>query len=160
VWFETSSTPVARSAGRPGTWTIISGRSARDGPTRPETTASLRLRYLTLAIGTIAVGLRVHRDGTQLAPRLRHVLGDALWAMMIVWWIGVAVPRVALRTRALAALAVCFDVESSQQFHTPMLDAIRRTVPGHLVLGSGYDPRDFVAYAAGVFAAPYELLVM
>jgi len=60
---------------------------------------------------------------------------------------------VALRTRALAALAVCFDVESSQQFHTPMLDAIRRTVPGHLVLGSGYDPRDFVAYAAGVFAA-------
>jgi uncharacterized protein DUF2809 len=73
--------------------------------------------------------------------------------MMIVWWIGVAVPQVALRIRALAALAVCFAVESSQQFHTPMLDAIRRTVPGHLVLGSGYDPRDFVAYAAGVFAA-------
>ena len=73
--------------------------------------------------------------------------------MMIVWWIGVAVPRVALRTHAIAALAVCFAVELSQQFHTPMLDAIRRTVPGHLVLGSGYDPRDFVAYAAGVFAA-------
>ena len=73
--------------------------------------------------------------------------------MMIVWWIGVAVPRVALRTRALAALAVCFAVELSQQFHTPMLDAIRRTVPGHLVLGSGYDPRDFVAYGAGVFTA-------
>ena len=92
-------------------------------------------------------------DGTQLAPRLRDVLGDALWAMMIVWWISVALPRLALRTRALAALAVCFAVESSQQFHTPMLDAIRRTLPGHLVLGSGYDPRDFLAYAAGLFAA-------
>ena len=117
--------------------------------------ASLRLRYLALAFGTIAVGLIVHLYGTQLAPRLRDVLGDALWAMMIVWWIGVAVPRVTLRTRALAALVVCFVVESSQQFHTPMLDAIRRTVPGHLVLGSGYDPRDFVAYAAGVFAAAF-----
>ena len=140
-----------------GIWAIISGGSARDGrargSTRPATTASLRLRYLALAIGTIAVGLTVHRDGTRLAPRLHDVLGDALWAMMIVWWIGVAVPRVALRTRALVALAVCVAVESSQQFHTPMLDAIRRTVPGHLVLGSGYDPRDFVAYAAGVFAA-------
>jgi hypothetical protein len=117
------------------------------------TTASLRLRYLALAFGTIAVGLVVHRDGTHLAPRLRDVLGDVLWAMMIVWWIGVAVPRVALRTRALGALVVCFAVELSQLFHTPMLDATRRTVPGHLVLGSGYDPRDFIAYAAGVFAA-------
>jgi hypothetical protein len=55
--------------------------------------------------------------------------------------------------RALAALAVCFAVELSQLFHTPILDEIRRTVPGHLLLGSGYEPRDFVAYAAGVFAA-------
>jgi hypothetical protein len=132
------------------------GRSARGGghgTPRPRTTASLRLRYLALAIGTIAAGLTVHRGGLQLAPRLRDVLGDALWAMMIVWWIGVAVPRVTLRTRALAALAVCFAVESSQKFHTPVLDALRRTLPGHLVLGSGYDPRDFVAYAAGVLAA-------
>jgi hypothetical protein len=113
----------------------------------------LRLRYLALAIGTIAVGLMVHRDRTRLTPWLRDVLGDALWAMMIVWWMGVAVPRTAVRVRALAALAVCFAVELSQLFHTPILDEIRRTVPGHLLLGSGYEPRDFVAYAAGVFAA-------
>ena len=123
------------------------------GSTRPATTASLRLRYLALAIGTIAVGLMVHRDRTRLTPWLRDVLGDALWAMMIVWWMGVAVPRTAVRVRALAALAVCFAVELSQLFHTPILDEIRRTVPGHLLLGSGYEPRDFVAYAAGVFAA-------
>jgi hypothetical protein len=95
----------------------------------------------------------VHRDRTRLTPWLRDVLGDALWAMMIVWWMGVAVPRTAVRVRALAALAVCFAVELSQLFHTPILDEIRRTVPGHLLLGSGYEPRDFVAYAAGVFAA-------
>ena len=127
--------------------------TTKHAPARPETTSYQRLRYLALAIGTIAIGLTVHRDVTQLPSRLRDALGDALWAMMIVWWVGVAVPRAALRTRALAALAVCFIVELSQRFHTPMFDAIRRTMPGHLVLGSGYDPRDFIAYAAGVLVA-------
>lgn len=112
-----------------------------------------RLRYLALAVGTIAVGLTVHLGGGRIPPAFRDVLGDALWAMMIVWWTGVIVPRVALRTRGLLALAVCFAVETSQRLHSPMLDALRRTVPGHLVLGSGYDPRDFIAYAVGVLAA-------
>ena len=61
-----------------------------------------------------------------------------------------AAPQLPLRTRGLAALAVCVAVELSQRYHTPVLDALRRTLPGHLLLGSGYDPRDFLAYAAGV----------
>jgi Protein of unknown function (DUF2809) len=112
-----------------------------------------RVRYLVLAIGTIAVGLMVHLGGSLLSPVLRDVLGDALWAMMMVWWMGVAAPRLPLRTRGLAALAVCISVELSQRYHTPFLDALRRTVPGHLVLGSGYDPRDLLAYTAGVIIA-------
>jgi len=105
---------------------------------------------LVLAIGTIAVGLIVHLSGNLLPPIVRDVLGDALWATMMVWWMSVAAPRVPLRTRALAALAVCIAVELSQRYHTPLLHALRRTLPGHLILGSGYDPRDFLAYAAGV----------
>jgi hypothetical protein len=109
-----------------------------------------RVRYLVLATGTIAVGLMLHVGGSFLPPVFRDILGDALWAMMIVWWMGVAAPHLPLRTRGLAALAVCVAVELSQRYHTPLLDALRRTLPGHLVLGSGYDPRDFLAYAAGV----------
>lgn len=112
-----------------------------------------RIRYLVMAIGTIVVGLSVHLGATFLPRDVRDVVGDALWAMMIVWWISVAVPQLPLRTRGLAALAVCVTVEVSQRFHTPLLDSVRRTLPGHLVLGSGYDPRDFVAYAAGVVVA-------
>ena len=104
-------------------------------------------------MGTIAVGLMVHLGGRSLPPVFRDVLGDALWAMMIVCWMGVAAPRLPLRTRGLAALAVCAGVELSQRYHTPFVDALRRTTPGHLVLGSGYDPRDFLAYAAGVVVA-------
>jgi hypothetical protein len=116
-------------------------------------TVRRRVRYLALAIGTIAVGLTVHLGGSFLPPVFRDVLGDALWAMMIVWWMGVAAPQLPLRTRGLAALVVCVAVELSQRYHTPFLDALRRTLPGHLVLGSGYDPRDFLAYAAGVVVA-------
>jgi hypothetical protein len=112
-----------------------------------------RVRYLVLAMGTIAVGLMVHLGGSFLPPAFRDILGDALWAMMIVWWMGVAAPRLALRTRGLAALAVCVAVELSQRYHTPFLDALRSTLPGHLVLGSGYDPRDFLGYTAGVVFA-------
>jgi hypothetical protein len=111
------------------------------------------VRYLVFAIGTIAVGLTVHLGGSFLPPIFRDLLGDALWAMMIVWWMGVAAPQLPLRSRGLAALAVCVAVELSQRHHTPWLDALRRTLPGHLVLGSGYDPRDFPAYAVGVVVA-------
>jgi hypothetical protein len=111
------------------------------------------MRYLALAVGTIALGLAVHWSGGPLSPVVRDVLGDALWATMVVWWIAVAAPASRLPWRAALALAFCFAVEFSQLWHSPALDALRETTPGHLVLGSGFDPRDFAAYAAGVLAA-------
>ena len=112
-----------------------------------------RLRYFVLAIVTIVVGLIVHFDGRVLSFRVRDVLGDALWAMMMVWWLGVALPRVRLSVRGLTAFAICVAVELSQRYHAPFLDAARLTIPGQLILGSGYDPRDFLAYAGGVVVA-------
>ena len=117
--------------------------------------AELRIRgqFLTLAIATIALGLVVHLHGSALGAAGQDFAGDTLWASMIMWWIGVLAPAARLSVRSLLALAICFIVETSQLYHTPTLDAIRGTTPGHLVLGSGFDPRDLVAYTAGVFAA-------
>ncbi len=125
------------------------GHSARHAP------GGLRARapYVALAVATIAVGLTVHRGPLPLGARARDALGDALWAMMIAWWIGALAPRAALRVRAAAAVALCFAVEASQRYHAPALDALRGTTLGHLVLGNGFDPRDLVAYAVGVLAA-------
>jgi hypothetical protein len=53
----------------------------------------------------------------------------------------------------VAALATCWLVEASQLVHVAWLDAVRATRVGHLVLGSGFDPRDLVAYVAGVMVA-------
>jgi hypothetical protein len=83
----------------------------------------------------------------------RDVLGDALWAAMIAWWLGALVPSARLAVRSAAALAVCFAVETSQLYHAPFIDSIRHTFAGHLLLGSGFDPRDFAAYAVGVVGA-------
>ena len=113
---------------------------------------SPRVRYVALAVATVLVGLAVHLR-VPLGRDVRDVLGDTLWASMMFWWISAAAPRVARTGRAATALAVCWTVEFSQLVSTPALDAVRRTLPGHLVLGSGFDPRDLVAYAAGVLVA-------
>ena len=113
----------------------------------------VRATYLALALATIVVGLLVHWHGGALGPVARDVFGDALWASMIVWWAGVSAPHSRLAVRSAVALAVCVVVEFSQLYHTPFLDVIRGTRVGHLVLGSGFDPRDLVAYAIGVAAA-------
>ena len=112
-----------------------------------------RAVFVGLALLTIAAGLLVQRRGPSLGPVAQDVLGDALWAAMIYWWLGALGPATRRRSRAVVAYAICAAVEFSQLHHTPALDAVRGTRWGHLVLGSGFDPRDFVAYAAGVGVA-------
>jgi len=112
-----------------------------------------RWRCLLLAVGTIALGLAVHLHGDGLSPAMRDVLGDALWAAMVVWLVAAVAPAIRLPWLAGVALALCFAVEFSQLLRVPALDAIRRTTAGHLTLGSGFDPRDLAAYTAGVLAA-------
>ena len=128
-------------------------RSMTDAPARrmPRWLGA-RARYVALAVGTIALGLAVHSGGGALSPTARDVLGDGLWAAMAAWWIAAVAPAVRLAWRAAVALAVCFAVEFSQLLHFPMLDALRRTTVGYLALGSGFDRRDFAAYAGGVLA--------
>ncbi len=109
-----------------------------------------RARFVALALGTIVVGLVVHLAGGALGPAVRDVLGDALWGAMIAWWVGALAPQAPRATRGAVAYATCVAVELSQLYHTPALDAVRATRIGHLVLGSGFDPRDLAAYALGI----------
>jgi hypothetical protein len=109
--------------------------------------------FIALAVLTIAVGLAVHFGGGRLPADVRDITGDALWAMMMAWIVGALLPGRGMAQRALVALGICYTVEVSQLLHTPMLDRVRATTLGHLVLGSGFDPRDLAAYALGVLGA-------
>jgi len=113
----------------------------------------LRVRYVALALVTIVIGLLVHLRGTALGPRAQDATGDALWAMMIMWWVSALAPAMRRVTRGAIAFGVCVAVELSQLYHGPTIDAVRATTVGHLVLGSGFDPRDLAAYAIGVAGA-------
>ena len=98
----------------------------------------------------MAAGLIVHWGGTGLPSGLRDGLGDALWAMMIAWGVGALMPATQPGRRAAVALALCWAVEFSQLYHSPMVDGWRRTTVGELVLGTGFDVRDLGSYAIGV----------
>jgi hypothetical protein len=113
----------------------------------------LRLTYVVLAVVTIGVGLLVHLNGTAFASTSRDAIGDALWAAMMVWWLGALLPYARPAIRGVGAYAVCVGVEVSQLYHAPTLDMLRATAVGHLLLGSGFDPRDLVSYAGGVIGA-------
>ena len=113
----------------------------------------LRAAYVASALATIVVGLAVHLGGTRVPLAVRDVIGDALWAIMLTWWVSALWPRLARGARAALALGTCYAVEVSQLYHTPGLDALRRTTLGHLVLGSSFDVRDPAAYALGVLGA-------
>src|SRR4051794_9417956 len=113
----------------------------------------VRLRFVALALAAIAGGLAIHRGGAALGPMWQDILGDAIWAMMMTWWISAVVPDRSLRVRGSVAFAICVAVETSQLVHTPALDALRDLPGVSLVLGSGFDPRDLAAYLAGVLGA-------
>lgn len=113
----------------------------------------MRRTYLACGVATVAIGVLVFRGGIGLAPAPRDILGDALWATMMVWWISAIVPSRSLGTRAGIALSACWLVEFSQLVHTGWLDALRWTSVGHLALGSGFDRRDLASYAGGVLLA-------
>lgn len=81
----------------------------------------------------------------------RDILGDALWAAMMFWWISALLPAAPTWARLSIPFTIAAAVETSQAFSA--LDAVRHTQIGHLVLGTDFDPRDFASYAAGVLAA-------
>jgi hypothetical protein len=112
-----------------------------------------RARYGALALAMIVAGLVVHLTPVPLGDATRDITGDALWAAMMFGWVGAVAPDARLAIRSVSAFAICAVVETSQLIHTPSLDAARETTIGHLVLGSGFDPRDFLAYAMGIAAA-------
>src|SRR4051812_7158736 len=106
--------------------------------------------YVGLTVVTISLGLLEHRQAAALGHRLGDAAGDAMWASMIVWIISAIVPFAGRPFRFGIAYAICLSVELSQAVHGPTLDALRANRFAQLVLGSGFDPRDFLWYAIGI----------
>jgi hypothetical protein len=109
-----------------------------------------RWRYAAAVAATIAAGLGSRAAASALPWWLAKNAGDALYATMVFFGVGLLAPRIRTRTAAVLALAFCAAIEASQLYRAPWIDAVRATVPGHLVLGQGFHAFDLVCYAIGV----------
>jgi hypothetical protein len=100
-----------------------------------------RVKWVVLVI---LLGLLSRMDTPWLPGFIREHVGDALYAtMMVLLWGGFTSRPV------LAGLLSCYLIELSQLVHTPVLDALRETLPGRLVLGQGFVWEDLVRYTMG-----------
>ncbi len=102
-------------------------------------------------IGLAAVlGIGSRRHASSLPGFVEAYAGDTLWALAAFLGIGLALPRASTWRVALLAMIFSTLVELSQLYHAGWIDAIRRTAPGGLILGSGFVWSDLVCYAVGV----------
>lgn len=103
-----------------------------------------RLPILIIALCTIVVGLLSRKY-----PIAGNYPGDALWATLVFFiWI-LLFPKISLKIHFVLAMATSLCVEFSQLYHAPWINGLRQTILGKLVLGSGFDPIDLIAYLCG-----------
>lgn len=105
--------------------------------------------YVMAAIAVIAIGLASRNIAGLFPAELGKYPGDALWALMVFFFLGALLPRCRTLHIAAFAFAISCVVEVSQLYHAPWIDSLRSNSLVHLVLGSGFDWRDFPAYLLG-----------
>ncbi len=109
-----------------------------------------RIRYALWIVGVILIGGASRLPFTEGWPYLyTEYAGDTFWSLMIFLGIGFLFPTWKTITVALLTLTFSFGVEFSQLIQTPGMDALRETLFGKLVLGSGFRGSDFVCYSLG-----------
>ncbi len=103
-----------------------------------------RIRLVAIAIVTVIVGLLSRRY-----PIAGNYPGDALWATLVFTLWVFLMPKKSLRLHLALAAVTSFCVEFGQLYQAPWINSLRQTLPGKLVLGSGFDPYDLLAYLIG-----------
>lgn len=96
------------------------------------------------------LGLLSRRYPQFLPAALGKYPGDALWALMVFLGFGFWFCRTPTIVVALIAFSFSVAIEVSQLYHAPWIDSVRTTIPGRLILGSGFAWADIAAYAAGI----------
>ena len=103
-----------------------------------------------LILAVVATGLASRKFPALFPSVFGSHTGDALWALMVFLGVAFLQPRMSGLRLAMAALAFSTLIEASQLYQAPWINAIRATTPGHLVLGTGFQWRDLLAYAVGI----------
>ena len=112
-----------------------------------------RIVFLIVSFATIAAGLFVRLKKTWFPDVVNLYLGDILYAFMMFYIVSFLAVQKTGKIRAVIALTICYCIEVFQLYQADWINAVRQTVPGKLVLGSGFLWSDLLAYLIGVTAA-------
>lgn len=108
-----------------------------------------RLLYTALTGSTLLAGFGTRALLGQIAF-VRNYVGDALWALMVFWGIGLVFNRLPTKQAAVLAITFAYLIEWSQLYHPRWLDNLRMTRLGGLVLGFTFVWSDLICYALGI----------
>ncbi|NHZ61379.1 ribosomal maturation YjgA family protein [Massilia genomosp. 1] len=98
----------------------------------------------------IGCGMATRRYPSVLSHYFGNYPGDALWALLVLLLWAFCLPRAKTGTLVMLALGTAFAVEFSQLYQGAWIRHLRATRAGYLVLGSGFDWRDLLAYTVGI----------
>lgn len=105
---------------------------------------------VVLIAGTMAAGLAIRKIPVGLPAAVVKHGGSILWASMVYWIVSTLRPRWTPGRSGIVAAAITTAIELSQLYHSPALDAFRRTNLGALLLGRVFAFCDVATYAAAV----------
>ena len=112
-----------------------------------------RLIYILTIVLTITAGLFVRSKKMWFSDAVNLYAGDALYAFMMYYIVCVVFIKKNIMFRAVTGLFICYTIEISQLYQADWINAIRQTLPGKLILGSGFLYSDLLAYFIGIAAA-------
>lgn len=115
--------------------------------------SNTKITYLVAIPITIVLGLLVRSIKTLLPDVVNLYAGDTLYAVMMYYIVAFIVVKKPRLYKAIIALIICYAIECSQLYQADWINAIRKTLPGRLVLGSGFLYSDLLAYFIGIVAA-------
>ncbi len=108
--------------------------------------------FIILAV-IVPLGIGTKLYGGPLDAWVTRYGGDMAVPVFFFYLAVLARPRLSPRACAVVVLVVCSAVELTQLLDSSALSSIRGNVAGRTILGSDFDPLDFVFYALGVLAA-------
>lgn len=116
--------------------------------------------YFTFFIFFIWLALATRHHAEWFFPVVAKYGGDVIWAGMFLFVLRIIFPRANLVKLAILNYALGVLDETSQLWHTPILDAIRSTTIGKLILGLGFMWSDIVCYAVGTVLAYFFIILL
>jgi hypothetical protein len=107
-----------------------------------------RLALAVTSFVSIVLGYSV-RFAPQVPEWFRNIWGNVAYETLWVSFFLLLLPRVKPKAMAITVCLVTFGLEFLQLYQAPWIQALRKTLPGRLILGNGFTWEDFPCYVVG-----------